>query len=96
MAEVVEDQLTAWRFREERPGDEETRRRFAQQAASHGGGADPMAFSHANHTRNLGAFLEALEQRRKPALDGVESLKALEIVQAVYQSAETGQPARVR
>ncbi len=96
MAEVVEDQLAAWRFREERPGDEETRRRFAQQASSHGGGADPMAFSHANHTRNLAAFLDAVEHHRKPALDGVESLKALEIVQAVYQSAETGQPARVR
>ena len=36
--------------------------------------------------------MAAVREGRAPAVDGREALKALEIVLAVYRSAETGQP----
>jgi predicted dehydrogenase len=53
-AEIFEDQLIQFQFRDERAGDAETRRKFAN-ATTHGGGAsNPMAMSHVNHRENMG------------------------------------------
>lgn len=89
-AEVVEEQLTAWQFREERAEDASTRERFGGASSTSGGAADPMAINYAMHTRNFEAFVAALREGRQPALDGVEGRKAVAIVEACYESARTG------
>jgi predicted dehydrogenase len=89
--EVHEKELVAWRFREESPSDAATRGRF-HSAAGAGGAADPMAIDYSNHTRNLEDFLSAIIERRPSAVEPEEAWKALAIVRAVYESAETGRP----
>jgi predicted dehydrogenase len=94
-AEVLEDQLIAFKFRHEEPADEAKRQAFAQ-ATKHGGGASsPMAMSHENHRENLRDFFDALDENRPPALDGHEAAKAVAVIDAAYQSARTGHPVRV-
>ena len=94
-AEIFEDQLTTFQFRQEHEGDAATRERFGK-ATSHGGGASsPMAMSHENHRRNLADFFAALAENREPALNAVEAAKAVKIIDACYQSARLNQPVRI-
>jgi predicted dehydrogenase len=94
-AEVFEDQLTTFQFRTEHEKDAATLERFGK-ATSHGGGASsPMAMSHENHRRNLADFFAALAEDREPTLNGPEAAKAVEIINACYESARTGKAVRV-
>jgi len=93
-AEVVEDELVTWRFREERDGDEDVRAAFGE-TESGGGAADPMSIDYANHRRNIADFLDARASGDPYMLDASEARKAVEIIEAIYESAERGQPVRV-
>ena len=95
-AEVLEDQLITFAFRNEEPGDESKRQAFAQVTKHGGGAANPMAMTHDNHRENLRDFFDALDENRPAALDGVEAAKAVAVIDAAYESARTGQPVRVQ
>jgi predicted dehydrogenase len=94
-AEILEEQLVAWRFRTEAADDAATRERLGGASQTSGGAADPMAINHACHTRNFEQFLAAVREGRRPPLDGLEGRKAVAIVEACYKSARTGRAAKV-
>ncbi|NBW95347.1 MAG: gfo/Idh/MocA family oxidoreductase [Planctomycetia bacterium] len=94
-AEILEEQLTTWRFRAEAGDDAAVRERFGGASGTSGGAADPMAINYSCHTRNFAAFVDAVRAGRRPALDGREGRKAVAIIEACYTSARTGRPARV-
>jgi UDP-N-acetyl-2-amino-2-deoxyglucuronate dehydrogenase len=56
-----------------------------------GGGADPMAFSHAHHCAVLRDFLDALDDKRPPKVSGREALKVHRLIDALLRSSETRQ-----
>lgn len=85
----VEDSFESWAFRDERPEDEEIRQQFGRISGG-GGVADPSAIPYENHTRNLQAFLDAIESGQPFAIDGQESRKAVELIERIYQSAGIG------
>jgi len=93
-AEVLEDELVTWQFREERDDDPAVRERFGE-TESGGGAADPMSIDYANHRRNIEAFLEARASGEDYLLDASEARKAVEIIEAIYESAERGEPVRI-
>jgi len=93
-AEVVEDELVTWRFREEREGDEGVRAEFGE-TESGGGAADPMSIDYANHRRNIADFLDVRASGEPYMLDASEARKAVAIIEAIYESAERGEPVRV-
>ena len=95
-AEILEEQLTTWRFREESAVDVATRERFGGASGTSGGAADPMAINSSCHTRNFEDFITALRAGQAPTLDGLEGRKAVAIVEACYESARTGRSAAVR
>jgi len=92
-ATVEEDELVTFQFREERESDAEARERFGPGDTS-GGAADPMDVDLSNHRRNIQASLEARANDEPFALDGPEARKAVAIIEAVYESAERGEPVR--
>jgi len=94
-AEILEDELTCYRFRAERDADEHVRARFSAETATGGGASDPMAIDYGNHTRNIAAFLEALEGDGPFELDGAEARKAVAIIEAIYESDRAGRPVQV-
>lgn len=95
-AEILEEQLVTWRFRDEAPSDALVRERFSGASRTSGGAADPMAIDYSNHTRNFADFVDALREGRQPSLDGLEGRKAVAVVEACYQSARTGRAAKVK
>jgi len=82
----VENSITLWRFADEKPQDEQIRKKFGKIEGG-GGVADPAAISYQNHTRNFKAFLDALESGKEFWIDGREARKAVEVILAIYKSA---------
>jgi len=82
----VENSLTVWQFADERPEDEDIRKKFGKIAGG-GGVADPAAITHENHRRNFKAFLDALESSKDFWISGREARKAVEVILAIYKSA---------
>jgi len=56
--------------------------------ATLGGGADPMAFSHQHHRAVLSDFLDALDEGRRPRVDGREALKVHRLIEAMLEASE--------
>ncbi|WP_097009792.1 Gfo/Idh/MocA family protein [Natronoarchaeum philippinense] len=94
-AEVREDELVTWEFRDERDADAEIRETFSEQGGASGGAADPMDIDYADHRRNLAAFLGSLDSDDPYALDATEARKAVAIIEAIYESADAGEPVRL-
>lgn len=92
--EIHEQELVTWAFRDEGPDDAGMRDHFAGKKGA-GGAADPMAIDYSNHTRNIADFLRAIDEKRPSAVSGAEAWKALAVIRALYESAESGRPADV-
>ncbi|WP_042696096.1 Gfo/Idh/MocA family protein [Azospirillum sp. B506] len=58
--------------------------------ATLGGGADPMAFSHQHHRAVLCDFLDALDEGRRPRVDGREALKVHRLIEAILEASGSG------
>jgi len=82
----VENSITLWQFADEKPQDEQIRKKFGKIEGG-GGVADPAAISYKNHTLNFKAFLNALESGEEFWIDGREARKAVEVILAIYKSA---------
>ncbi|WP_123538613.1 Gfo/Idh/MocA family protein [Halosimplex salinum] len=93
-AEILEDELVTWQFREERDDDPAIREEFGE-TDSGGGAADPMSIDYENHRRNIADFLDARADDEPYMLDASEARKAVEIIEAIYESAERGEPVRI-
>ncbi|MEJ2647128.1 MAG: Gfo/Idh/MocA family oxidoreductase [Sedimentisphaerales bacterium] len=83
----VENTITVWQFADEKPQDKEILAKFGKIEGG-GGVSDPAAITHENHTRNFKAFLDALETNTKFMIDGREARKAVELILAIYKSAQ--------
>jgi len=80
-----------WQFRRETPADGEIRSRHLQFPAVSIGAANPSAGLTADlHRENFREFLSAIDERRRPAVDGYEARKAVQIILAIYESARNG------
>ena len=89
-AVVEQERVTAWQFADELPDDASIRDNSVRNSGPSGGAADPKAISHEGHTRQLRDFVEAVRMGRKPAVDGHEGRKAVQLVCAIYEAARTG------
>ncbi len=83
----VENSITHWQFVDEKPEDEQIRKKFGEIEGG-GGVSDPAAISYENHTRNFQAFIESLESGEDFWIDGREARKAVEVILAIYKSAK--------
>jgi len=83
--------LVAWQFDTERPEDATYRTEFGPPAADTGksGASDPRAISFVGHQRQFENFVRCLDGKESLPVDGREARKAVEIILAVYQSAQT-------
>ncbi|HVU22566.1 MAG TPA: Gfo/Idh/MocA family oxidoreductase [Opitutus sp.] len=93
-AALEDDHITRWEFREVRPEDAAIR--AAKDTAALGTGASaPNAISFVGHQRQIEDLVEALRDGREPACDGHEGRKAVALVRALYESAESGKAVRL-
>ncbi len=91
-AVLVEESLQEWLFAKETAEDELLRKRLSETSKKIGNAADPADISFKGHQKQLEDLMEALETGGKPAVDGTEARKAVEIILAVYKSSRKGRP----
>ena len=84
-AHYVENTLPVWQFAEERPEDAAIREQFSK-AQAQGGVSDPSDIPYHYHTRNIEAFLQALDGGTEFEVSGPEARKAVELIVAIYRS----------
>ena len=89
-AVLEDDRIAKWDFREGRPEDEAIRAGNSNALGS--GASNPAAISFEGHRRQMQDLIDALRAGRAPSLDGREGRKAVALVRAIYDSAESGKP----
>jgi predicted dehydrogenase len=89
-AAMEEEDVVAWDFAKSVPGDGAVHRRMAEHKSTGGGASDPAAIGHHGHTEQFRDVVAAIRENRKPAIDGPEGRRSVEIILAIYKAAETG------
>ncbi|MGO8744723.1 MAG: Gfo/Idh/MocA family protein [Thermoguttaceae bacterium] len=89
-AMTEEEDFVKWDFTKPKPRDAAIRKRMAERKSGGGGAADPAAIGHHGHTRQFRDVLRAIQKGTPPAIDGCEGRRAVEIILAIYKSAESG------
>jgi UDP-N-acetyl-2-amino-2-deoxyglucuronate dehydrogenase len=89
-AVLEEEDLKAWDFAKPAKEDKAILAEMKKSKSSGGGASDPAAIGHQGHRKQFADMLDAIRKRRPPAVDGHEGRRSVEIVQAIYKSAEAG------
>jgi len=92
---LEEEDIKMWQFADETPEDEEIRKRMMGKTDSGGGAADPAAIGHHGHTMMFTEAVAAINENRPSILDGNEGRRSVELIRAIYASAESGKVVRL-
>ena len=90
-AVLEEEDIKDWQFADETAQDETIRSEMAGKTESGGGASDPSAISHHGHTMVFEEFISSIIEDRPSQIDGNEGRRSVEVIEAIYQSARTGQ-----
>jgi len=91
MVHLEDDKATLWKLRDEIEGGRQDEAP-AVAAAGVGAAADPLAVSSDIFVRNIDDVARAARTRSAPVVTGEEHKKAVEVICAIYKSAQTGKP----
>ena len=100
---ILEDgEIKAWNLKSELGevgaygrSKEEKKAAATNGAAGGQGAADPAAISWGGHAYEIRDLMDAIREDRAVALPGDEARNALELILAVYRSAETGREVKM-
>ncbi len=90
-ARVEQDDVTLWNFAEARPEDAAILGGLTAASGFSAGASDPRGINHAGHREQLADFLRAIDTAGAPRVDGREGRRSVEIIRAIYRSAELGE-----
>lgn len=88
---LEEEDIIMWEFADATEADEKLKQEMTGNTNSGGGAADPSAINHHGHTQLFEEAVAAINEDRPSALDGHEGRRSVEVIEAIYQSAKTGQ-----
>jgi UDP-N-acetyl-2-amino-2-deoxyglucuronate dehydrogenase len=80
------NELKTWQFKEPLPGDEEVFEKWGRNP-------DLPAWNHEQYLRDV---IRCLQEDRRGLVEGLEGRKSLELINALYESAESGQMVSLR
>lgn len=89
------DSIGAWDFRDERPEDAAIKASIANASVPTWGASTPTVADASAHAENIEDVVRALEEGRDPMVSGREARKAVELVEAIYDSAYGGNVVRL-
>src|SRR5262249_43270197 len=87
---IEQDDILRWEMTPETAADRTIKERFAQKTGASGGSSNPASLSHVGYARQMAEFVRAIQTNSAPLVDGREGRKAVEVIEAIYQSAATG------
>ncbi len=91
-AVIEEEDIKSWDFAKSLASDKAIIADMANRHSGGGGASDPAAIGHHGHAKQFKDFVQAIQKDTIPTVDGHEGRKAVEIILAIYKSAETGKP----
>jgi UDP-N-acetyl-2-amino-2-deoxyglucuronate dehydrogenase len=87
---IMEDgRITVWKLSDSTP--EEESRMTSLEVQDGQTFADPGAMSHVQHLLQIEDMIDAIARDRQPRVTGLEARKAVEIIRAIYASAQRSQ-----
>ena len=89
-AMMEEEDIVKWDFAKALARDKAIHEKMAGRLSGGGGAADPAAIGHHGHTHQFQDVVKAIQKKTKPAIDGREGRRSVEIILAIYKAAETG------
>jgi predicted dehydrogenase len=89
-AVLEEEDIKSWQFAKPVKQDAPLLARMQGKTKTGGGAADPAAIGHHGHMLLFKDFVQAVRKGTKPAIDGYEGRRSVEIILAIYKAAETG------
>ena len=88
---MQDEKFRTWEFEKALASDKKIRKEFLVLPGQKGvGAADPKAISFLDHRRNFEDSLKAIRTKKRPAVDGNEARRSVEVILAIYQSALAG------
>jgi predicted dehydrogenase len=94
-AVLEEENIIRWEFAKSTPKDQQIRDEMASRTKTGGGAGDPAAIGHHAHRELLKDFITALKAGRAPMIDGAEGRRSVELILAIYKSAQSGKPVKL-
>lgn len=89
-AVLEEEDIKTWQFAKATKQDAALLERMSGKTKTGGGAADPAAIGHHGHMLLFKDVLQSIKKGKKPAVDGGEGRRSVEIILAIYKAAETG------
>ena len=84
---MTDDHFRVWDFMEAHPDDELVKREHMSSQKGAMGANDPTAMDYEGHQLNFENVIAALEGQAELLVTGEESMKAVNLIQAIYESA---------
>lgn len=81
------NEMKTWKFENEREEDEQVMEKFKE---------NPPNVYGFGHKRYLEHVIDCIKNNKEALVDGLEGRKSLELINAIYESAETGQTVKLR
>lgn len=94
-AVLEEESIIKWEFAKMNKRDEVVRQEMLGRTKTGGGAADPAAIGHHAHAELFRDFVKAVKDNRSPAIDGREGRRSVELILAIYKSAQSGKPVQL-
>ncbi|MGC6423957.1 MAG: Gfo/Idh/MocA family protein [Lentimonas sp.] len=85
---LADEAFEVWDFMNETEADERIRAQFMKGADAGLGANDPKAINFYQHQRNFEEVVNAIQEGREPSINATEARKSVELIEAIYQSAQ--------
>lgn len=94
-AVIEEEDIKTWDFAKKQKRDQAIVQRMSQCNSNGGGASDPTAIGHQGHAKQFADVVDAVKKNHVPSIDGIEGRRSIEIILAIYKSAETGKAVKL-
>ena len=85
---LADEAFETWDFMNESEEDEQVRVQFMKGVEAGLGANDPSAINFHQHQRNFEEVVNAIKEAREPSTNAAEARKSVELIQAIYTSAQ--------
>ncbi len=90
-AALQDGEIVLWKFAKRKAIDGKIEAMMGRESALGSGAGDPLsALKTEGHRRQIEDFVRAIQQGRKPRVDGREGRHAVELIETIYRSAKLG------
>jgi len=93
---LEDDTIKVWQFAEERPEDKVIQKAAASPGIMNGGASNPKAINLEGHRRQIEDLVQAIREKRPPAVSGKEARNAVQLILSIYEAARKGETIKLQ